>query len=138
MPLTVSVRELTNSYSRLRDAAEAGLPPVSHLLRFYSVECGLKVLALKNRKVRSTAQQQDLITHDLRQLARTLNLSASVYRNLLDCRRPPRGGFSHPPVTTKELHEAWRYGAELDPEDENRNVAGLTTLGQLCTERIGR
>jgi hypothetical protein len=49
-----------------------------------------------------------------------------------------RGGFSRPPVTRKELHEAWRYGAELDPEDEKKVVAGLTTLGRLCRERIGR
>ncbi|KAB1153075.1 hypothetical protein F6X68_14890 [Micromonospora sp. AMSO12t] len=138
MPLTVSLRELTNSYVRLRDAAETSPPPVSHLLRFYSVECGLKVLALKDRNVSSTAQQQELITHDLRQLAKTLKLSASAYRNLMSCQRPAKGGFSHPPVAAKQLHEAWRYGAELDPEDEKRTVAGLTTLGQLCAERIGR
>ncbi|MCX4474015.1 hypothetical protein OOK41_27535 [Micromonospora sp. NBC_01655] len=138
MPLTVSLRELTNSYIRLRKAAETSPAPVGHLLRFYSVECGLKTWALKDRNARSTAQRQELITHDLRQLARSLNLSASAYRDLMACRRPPRGGFSHPPVEVRELHEAWRYGAELDPEDEVRAVAVLTTLGRLCEERIGR
>jgi len=98
----------------------------------------LKALALKARNGRSTAQQQELVTHDLRQLAKNLKLSASAYQDLVNCRRPAKGGFSHPPVTARELHEAWRYGAELDPEDEKQTVAGLSTLGQLCAERIGR
>ncbi|MEU4528039.1 hypothetical protein AB0F49_07405 [Micromonospora ureilytica] len=138
MPLTVTLRELTNSYVRLREAADSTPVAVCHLLRFYSVECGLKSIVLRERSARDTTQQPDIITHDLRELAKALKLSAAAYQNLTACQRRSRGGFSHPPVQVPQLHEAWRYGAELDPEEEKRVVAGLTVLGQLCVERIGR
>lgn len=139
MPLQVTERDLINSYVRLRQAAEATVDAPSHLLRFYSVECGLKAMALKRRKLRTTAQlPEDLRSHDLRRLADDLRLSPKVYKDLVACRRIASGPISSSQVEVWRWHEAWRYGAALDPQDEKRSVAALTALGQRCREELGR
>ncbi len=138
MPLSVTHRNLANSYVRLREAAEVATDQISHLLRFYSVECGLKCAALRRQNLQSTAQLPELKTHDLRQLARDLGLSAGEYQDLIACRRQQAKTAAAEKVAVAELHEAWRYGAPLDPEDEKRSVAGLASLGQWCWKEIGR
>lgn len=140
MPLHVTDRDLINSYVRLRRAAEATAGATSHLLRFYSVECGLKAMALKRRKLRTTAQlPEDLRSHDLRRLAEDdLRLSPKVYKDLVACRRVASGPVAGSQVNVRQWHEAWRYGAALDPQDEKRSVAVLTALGQRCREELRR
>ncbi|MFV2009589.1 MULTISPECIES: hypothetical protein [unclassified Micromonospora] len=139
MPLHVTHRDLANSYARLRDAADNNPGTVSHLLRFYSVECGLKAVALRRTNLQRTDQLPDyLLSHDLRRLAAHFRLNAAEYQQLVDCRRAASGQLAAAPVTVPRLHEAWRYGAGLDPKDEQRCVAGLTSLGNWCRKELGR
>lgn len=99
---------------------------------FYSAECGLKAEVLTRIGARDTSQlPRHLRTHDLRDLAKELRLSAQAQQALLTCRRKGAGqGPVRPnnPVAAQSLHEAWRYGAELDPEDEKRALRALRAL----------
>ena len=131
-------RDLVNSFVRLAEAANSASAETSHLLRFYSVECGMKAAALLRAGLQTTEQlPADLLNHDLRRLASHLRLSPTEYRMLAPCRRRPSTP-AQPTVEVPQLHQAWRYGAKLDAEDEKTAVAGLTSLGDWCRKEIRR
>ncbi len=127
----MGVSELRRSRERLarqgRAAEEAGESAISGLLFFYAAECGLKAEVLH-----SILQRRDtsglpayLRTHDLRRLAKALNLRApSPDGDPLRCHRHRAGTL----VEGHQLHEAWRYGAELRAEDEKAAVEALKSL----------
>jgi hypothetical protein len=134
----VSAHALTSSCVQLRVSADQLTSQPSHLLRFYSVECGLKAALLRRRSLRSTGQlDQDLRSHNLRRLARELNLDQATYANLRRCRQRSHDSRDHP-VEVHEVHEAWRYGAGLDGADEQEFVAGLRSLERWCRKELGR
>ncbi|WP_326551743.1 hypothetical protein [Micromonospora sp. NBC_01813] len=139
MPVHVTHRDLARSFTRLLESAEVTADQVSHLLRFYAVECGLKAAALRRRNLQRTDQLPgDLLSHDLRRLAKELRLTPAAYQRLVDCRRVAAANAIHPPVAVPQLHEAWRYGAGLDASSERSCVAGLVSLGQWCRKELGR
>jgi hypothetical protein len=141
VPVDVSALALTKSFVELRSGANQVGGRPAHLLRFYSVECGLKAALLRRRNLRSTAQldkDDGLRSHDLRRLAAELRIDKATYRQLDRCRR--RGGqdADGPPIEVRDLHEAWRYGAGLNTEDEQASVAGLQSLEEWCREVLRR
>ncbi|CAL9296206.1 hypothetical protein SUDANB25_02599 [Streptomyces sp. SudanB25_2051] len=101
---------------------------------FYAAECGLKAEILVRERARDTsALPEDLRNHDLRSLAKALGLPPAVAQAVQRCRRVMLGslgeaGQRHEWVGPAELHQAWRYGADLDPEDEKRAVEALRHL----------
>ncbi|MFG1954642.1 hypothetical protein [Micromonospora sp. NPDC048830] len=77
-----------NSFFRLAEAAGSASEEASHLISFYSVECGMKAAALLRAKLQTTDQlPRDLLSHDLRRLASHLRLSPAEYQMLAPCRR---------------------------------------------------
>ncbi|MFB7919059.1 hypothetical protein [Streptomyces sp. NPDC056061] len=135
----VGVRQLRRSRDRLERRGEAaqaeGDPQTAGLMLFYSAECGLKAEILAMNGSRDTSQLPGhLRNHDLRALAKELRLSAPTQTGLTPCRRKAvRGGTGHgtgqpAPVDPPSLHQAWRYGADLNPEDEARALRALRTL----------
>lgn len=128
---------LEKSHGRLRaDADRDGIGvSSSHLLRFYAVECGLKA-ALLGREGRPSTDQlpKELRTHDLRRLAKELRINASTFAGLRDCRRRAASSGT---VPSAGVHEAWRYGAALDPHDEACYVAALKALDRWCRKELG-
>jgi hypothetical protein len=138
MGVEVGVADLIRSYVALRDAARRSDTPAAHLLRFYSVECGLKAAVLGKRglNARSTADLPErLRTHDLRALAKELNLSGPLVQQLIGCRR---NNNAQRKVAHPELHEAWRYGAALNEDDEKVADAGLSGLSEWCRKEHNR
>ncbi|WP_250292911.1 hypothetical protein [Frankia sp. CiP1_Cm_nod1] len=134
MAVDVSVRDLVRSYASLRDAVGQSAGPGGRLLRFYSVECGLKAAYLGKRGTSARGTEslpQELRSHDLRRLAKALNLGQTYLDGLSACRRrqSQRG-----PVDHHELHQAWRYGAALDENDEKSAVSALDKLSDWCRE----
>jgi HEPN domain-containing protein len=132
MAVEVGVRDLVRSYAALRDSAAAQANAAARLLQFYSVECGLKAAILGKRGVnaRSTTDlPPDLRTHDLRALAKELRLGASVSKQLASCRR--RNNLQEK-VEQHQLHEAWRYGAALNEDDEKVADIALKELSDWC------
>jgi len=134
----VGVADLVRNYAHLRDATE-GMPGHSaHLLLFYAVECGLKAAYLGKGGINAKGTRslpEDMRNHDLRKLAKELRIDASVARQLSSCRR------RHDPAVTvqhQELHQAWRYGASLNPDDERSAISALEALNDWCKKEHGR
>ncbi|MFF9478000.1 hypothetical protein [Streptomyces sp. NPDC014733] len=136
----VRVGQLRRSRDRLElrgdQAANEGDSPTAGLLLFYSAECGLKAEVLHQKfRARDTSQlPKRLRNHDLRALAKELNLPGSAHAALDRCKRtrygPPSGSRQAVPawVGPDDLHQAWRYGADLEPGDEQRALTALRTL----------
>ncbi|MEW2255536.1 hypothetical protein [Streptomyces sp. NPDC047869] len=130
----VGAGELSTSRERLLKQAQAaesvGDTAVCGLLYFYAAECALKAEVMRRRSLyMSTAQlPADLRSHDLRRLAKELNLRDPVTRpDPLRCRRHKNGGW----IESHQLHEAWRYGARLNDDDQK---AALEALKQLVRD----
>jgi hypothetical protein len=128
----VAVGDLVRSYVRLRDAAGDATEDSAHLLLFYSVECGLKAAYLGKRGISARGTQDlppELRNHDLRRLAKELRLDGSWSQSLLACRRRHTNDLM---VDHQDLHQAWRYGAALNGDDEKRAVLALSGLSEWC------
>jgi hypothetical protein len=134
----VRVGQLRKSRDRLSSRGEEtvnqGDLATAGLMLFYAAECGLKAEILVRERARDTsALPEDLRNHDLRSLAKALGLPPAVAQAVQRCRRVMLGslgeaGQRHEWVGPAELHQAWRYGADLDPEDEKRAVEALRHL----------
>ncbi|QGV79921.1 hypothetical protein [Streptomyces ficellus] len=135
----VRVGQLRRSRDRLsargEETAELGDLATAGLLLFYAAECGLKaeILVRVCRSRDTTGLPEDLRTHNLRSLAKALGLPAGVAEATERCRRIMQGSLGEAGqrngwVGPSELHEAWRYGADLDPDDEKRAVLALRAL----------
>ncbi|MDT3397485.1 hypothetical protein RKE29_12630 [Streptomyces sp. B1866] len=129
----VRVGQLRRSRDRLEargeEAASGGDQVTAGLLLFYSAECGLKAEVLAAVKAQSTAQLPDgLRSHDLRALAKELRLPRRFQDAVSACKRVKEGQARPPQVESHALHQAWRYGADLESEGEKRAIAGLRML----------
>ncbi|MYU07765.1 hypothetical protein GTY81_28645 [Streptomyces sp. SID8366] len=127
----VGVGELRRSRDRLEKQAQAaehaGELPASGLLLFYAAECGLKAELLRSVLQRNDTAglPSDLRSHDLRRLAKALNLKdPGSGPDPLRCRRHRGGAW----IECRELHEAWRYGAELRGDDQKAALEALKSL----------
>jgi HEPN domain-containing protein len=131
----VGVRCLEQNLVQHQANADAlGEVQAAYLLLFYAVECGMKAAVLRRVKGRGTNDLDGpLRTHDLSRLAKELRLSADINTKLVRCRRPGADYVEH-----HELHEAWRYGAKLDPQHEAHAVAGLRELAKWCGQERGK
>jgi hypothetical protein len=138
MGVDVGVSDLVRSYVTQREAAKGLEGAPGRLLTAYSVECGLKaaVLGKNGFNARSTAElPEELRTHDLRALAKQLLVPMPKGRELAGCRRRHDPGAT---VAPQELHEAWRYGAALNEEDEKAVDAALGQLSAWCRTEHNR
>ncbi|GAA3964487.1 hypothetical protein GCM10022384_15510 [Streptomyces marokkonensis] len=105
-------------------------PAAVGLLLFYAAECGLKERLLVRRGLRDTNGLEP--THDLRRLAKELNLPRALdelLSKLRSCRLHAPAGTS---VALADLHQAWRYGAKLDGTDEKEATEALRALITWC------
>ena len=97
-----------------------GDQPHNHLLLFYATECGLKALLCRQRRVRGTEELTDL-DHNLKGLIRELGIQAN------DLSAPPsfrlRGEST--PHECEMAHQAWRYGADVEPAEQSQLVDWL-------------
>lgn len=137
MATDVSDRELVRSFESLTRAVVKPDGTPGYLLRFYGVECGLKSAVMRRYKLRSTEQlQPELRSHDLVKLAKELHLAPNIYKETQACRRASMASGDNGPVQSKAVHEAWRYGARLDGDDEQKFVASLDSLATWCRAEL--
>ncbi|MBZ6090612.1 hypothetical protein KVH07_12980 [Streptomyces olivaceus] len=136
MVLQVGAKALKRRRDELRGSADSvvaegngGDPATVALLLFYAAECGLKERLLIRRGLRDTAALAP--THDLRELAKELNLPRALLSKLRSCRLHASVGAS---VALAELHQAWRYGAKLDGTDEKEATEALRALIKWCEQ----
>lgn len=104
------------------------------LLMFYAVECGLKSILLRARKLSTWCSHPhaEHLRHDLGALAAELRLGACSLGP------PPHfqlaKGIQRCPL--KLAHEAWRYGISLDLLDQAAVKAWLEAARRLIEARI--
>jgi hypothetical protein len=139
MVLQVGAKALRRRRDELRGSADSveshdgpGDSATVGLLLFYAAECGVKERLLIRRGQRDTTALEP--THDLRKLAKDLNLPRAL-GNRLDrlqsCRlHAPTAGT----VALADLHQAWRYGAKLDMADEKQAQEALRALINWCEQ----
>lgn len=98
----------------------------SNLLLFYTVECGLKYLYLRSNKTprMQTTNDFEIRNHDLTALISHCKLPKQItIKNECRTKRDPREI-----IPLLQIHQAWRYGVVLLPEDEKLIVDGLNNL----------
>lgn len=93
------------------------------LYAIYAVECGLKCILLITRNLESTNElaTEDL-THDLNILLRKskiIDRSSNLFQRLQRRRKN---------IPSKQLHELYRYGGQLDTRSENNLIENLSDL----------
>jgi hypothetical protein len=90
-----------------------------YLLKFYSVECGLKSMYIHKYDRYHIMNSEGIpdLRHKLDQWIKELNVPASQIG------QPPRfkirhSGRTEPERDIERIHEAWRYGVAVDQDDE--------------------
>lgn len=135
--IDVGCRELGKAFRKHIDLFENGKTSSHFLLLFYAVECGLKYLYLRENRLRDTGQIQDnALTrdsecsgHDLGRWAKAVKVPAQ------------QGCISYIRRNNERLsickaHQAWRYGAVINRDDEDKIVELLTNMKEIIKERI--
>jgi hypothetical protein len=133
----VGCRELEKAFRKHITLCESGGTSSHFLLLFYAIECGLKYLYLRENRLTSTGDIQDqgltndkdCSGHDLGKWAKAAKISA------------PEGGFGSIRINNDKwsvckTHQAWRYGAIINQDDEGKVVESLKNMKTLLNERI--
>jgi len=126
--------QLKKAFKKHSWIAEKGTSPSHRLLLFYAVECGLKSEILQRRNINRISQMgKEIETHNLYSLAEMLNLSVSLMDPSESSFRLRKSKSSRP---IEHAHQAWRYGVEINKEDEDKIVNWLKKLQQKIREII--
>ena len=138
--INVTRREFQDSYRRhykmYRNTVEN--EKTRRLILFYSVECGLKSLLMKNLGKDTYEEftecclneKKELIGHNINAMLKELNPQSEFNLKNIPLKR---GGS----VTAKQFNELWRYGAAVsDKEDEDKAEKTLIKIAEWIHERL--
>lgn len=126
-------------YSLYKKTLHQIAPRSRRLLLFYSVECGLKSLILKNigkntyeeLKTYSEKKQMNIHGHDLKEMTRVVGIEHKY--PLKKIRLTNRGGD----VPPDRYNELWRYGASTEDETEEiREEQTLVGIADWIEQRL--
>lgn len=133
--IPAGLSQLRSAFKQHADVANSDTSTSHNLLKFYAVECGLKAIYLKRNNLRTTDQiSDDKIrgSHNLAVLIKELRLPASVTGTNSDFRlQKDKSSWS-----VDQLHQVWRYGIEVETEDETKIVRWLNKLNGWVKENI--
>ena len=134
--IPVGRTELEKAFRKHYQVGQGGASPSHILLLFYAVECGLKSLYLSKENLRTTEDitDQDLVKdgHNLMAWSKALKLPATYlpgYEN--NNFRLRKDGKQWP---TSKAHQAWRYGALINCEDEKWLIDWLKNVCEQLKE----
>ncbi|HID99895.1 MAG TPA: hypothetical protein EYP59_06360 [Thiotrichaceae bacterium] len=86
------------------------------LLLFYAVECGLKVLIMKDKKQsRTDGLNPDILTHDINKLLKELRAKGDLILNrtqMEPIKKSDRKSKDTRTVEPKYFNQMWRYGGK--------------------------
>jgi hypothetical protein len=132
----VTLKEVEKAFNQHRQAFESSGNAISNTQRmvlFYAVECGLKAYFMKKKDIRSTNPRSYSkknvfeFNHDLNGLITELNINPTV---------PCAQAMDNSQIESAELHEAWRYGKELNKQKETKCVESLTRILNELKEKL--
>lgn len=131
-----TANDLRTAFNRHYDTFQEIEEICSYLLLFYAVECGLKSILLRQRRLTRTDQLNDsLISHNFEPLIKELRLPRSVVGNIgytNDTSQMRIPGFrldrDKSSWSMSEAHQAWRYGVRVHSEDELKVIEWLNKV----------
>lgn len=130
--LHIGASELRRAYYAHKQVAAGGNSMSHYLLRFYSVECGLKHVWMRECRFWTSKQcktEMEAFGHRLDKLVKELKLPAYIGS-------PPQVKLSRgETVPTHLVHEGWRYGATMDSDSE-RSMASWLLKVDRWIERV--
>ena len=125
----------------------AGESTSHYLILFYCVECGLKYLhasSLFNMRPKSFALDDSLETHKLQFLLDELKPPKHLFAAIQKIFSNKSSVLSHTIrnkneiVDIENIHQAWRYGIKLIPEEEERIVEWLKIVSKFIAEKMNQ
>lgn len=138
--LPTGLSNLKSAFNRNSQASEARRTPTNassfYLLLFYAVECGLKHIYLRRNHLRTIDSIPDdnlRNSHDLEQWVQELHLPRSIVGKIPSVRLQ-----NNTPCPIRKTHQAWRYGMDLQADDERAFVAWLKGIHEWIKENIER
>lgn len=139
--IPVTRQELARAWRHLHEAANVSSRRPPHLLLvFYAVECGLKAVWLR-RHAKEVLEGQDIehLGHDLNQLFKELRVGHSLVALPAVITLKPLG--KAPRLRTRSggvdvLHQAWRYGIEVQTPDVALVGKQLDGLNQWIAKEL--
>lgn len=132
-------KSFRNHYMLYKNTAKDLSPRTRRLLLFYSVECGLKGLIMKNTgastyeqlKEYSEQNNKQVHGHNLKEMTKEVDIESDY--PLKKIRLAKTGGDVRP----AQYNELWRYGAAVeDEEEELREEKTLQSLAEWIKDRI--
>jgi hypothetical protein len=139
--IPVTRQELVRAWRHLHQAARVTSRQAPHrLLVFYAVECGLKAVWLR-RQAKEVLEGADIehLGHDLNQLFKELHVGRSLSAlpacvTLKPLGKPPRMRVRSGGVEV--LHQAWRYGIEVQTPDDTLMEVQLDGLNAWIAKEL--
>lgn len=136
--INVTRREFQDSYRRhykLYQSTDVS-DKTRRLVLFYSVECGLKSLLMKEKGKNTyeefeSCSDRSVTGHDIKAMLKEVNpRNEFVLKNI----SLEKGGGSVPP---KKFNELWRYGAAVaDAEEEEKAEKILAKIAEWIQSRL--
>jgi len=106
-----------------------------YLILFYAAECGLKCLltsSLYQKRPKSVNELRvNIETHNLEELFNELKIPA--HKKYKPC-HPVRN--RNETFSNEQLHQAWRYGVIINPEEEIQAVEWLTGIVEIVKQKL--
>jgi hypothetical protein len=137
--IDVSRDELRKAFLKHYKIGRIDKSPSHNLLLFYAVECGLKSLYIRKCKCNNTRGIEESITsngHNLAYWLKALTLSAQVTEVRDPKFRLLRDGRTGSERPISVAHQAWRYGALIDNDDENRLLIWIKSVSEWIEREI--
>lgn len=140
--LNVTRKEFQESYKRHFQLYKRtqGNDKTRRLILFYSVECGLKSLLMKNtgnntyeelEEYCKKSQKKELAGHNIKAMLKELNPNSEYTLKNIKLKRGDRI------VRPEAFNQLWRYGvAVADEEDEKRAEEILEKIAEWIHERL--
>lgn len=128
----VSIRQMEKAYRRHKNliALSRGTSnQTHHMVLFYAVECGLKVLYMRKNRIKHTGlngsgsfQKSPVeLGHNLNELLNSLRWTDHLPQVVTNDHNPQQ-------ISPGDVHQAWRYGRELDHDKEKKFIKILNQI----------
>jgi|GEM_PF-1976508 len=137
--LRVEAKDLKRSYYRIIGEIKENVvnnpynrTKIPHLLLFYyAVECGLKLAWLRKEKLNfspNKEEYEDFYTHNFSFFLSQLKIMASDSFDISQVTIIQNNSKER--IHISKIHEAWRYGVAVMPDDEEKTMLGLKKISK--------
>ncbi len=140
--IPITDREIKNAWRINRNASEVERKTNAHrLLLFYSVECGLKALLLKRKRLNRSDECPEIseIGHDINKLLDKLHAGGELRipnHLYISPIRNRRGENIPRQFTNGEINQVWRYGARCHNFSHHDLEADLQKLNECSGAQL--